>query len=96
MLAICVDIEVAADRFDEFLTRMKEQARSSVENEPGCKQFDVCLSEDLPGHIFLYELYDDQSAFDDHMIAEHSVSFIGWARETATKMEARRYETVIA
>ena len=39
-------------------------ARASVEHEPGCSQFDVCVDPKDKSRIFLYEIYDDRAAFD--------------------------------
>jgi quinol monooxygenase YgiN len=48
-----------------------ENARRSLEEEHGCRQFDVCTEPQRPGIYFLYELYDDRAAFDVHLASEH-------------------------
>ena len=49
--------------------------RRSRECEPGCRQFDVCLDEDLPHRVFLYEIYDDDAAFAAHLQTSHYAVF---------------------
>ena len=52
-----------------------EQARSSLSSEPGCHVFDVCQCEEVPEHIFLYEVYEDRAAFDAHLSSDHYSAF---------------------
>jgi (4S)-4-hydroxy-5-phosphonooxypentane-2,3-dione isomerase len=59
-------VEGAAGAFREAIFR---NAAASLE-EPGCRQFDVCFSED-GGRCFLYELYDDRAAYDFHLTTPH-------------------------
>ncbi|HCI20551.1 MAG TPA: antibiotic biosynthesis monooxygenase, partial [Alphaproteobacteria bacterium] len=34
-----------------------------------------CHDPDHPGHVFLYEVYDDRAAFDAHLSMPHFKSF---------------------
>ena len=54
----------------EFRREMVANATASRTQEPGCRQFDVCESPDGSG-IFLYEIYDDEAAFQAHLATEH-------------------------
>lgn len=54
---------------------MIANARASREREPGCRQFDVCVTDDDPGRVFLYEIYDDRAAFDAHLASAHFKAF---------------------
>ena len=54
---------------------MQTQARTSVEAEEGCVQFDVCTDPDDPTAFFLYELYTDRAAFDAHLASPHFEAF---------------------
>ena len=38
----------------------------AARTEPGCRQFDVLVDPDDKTKIMLYEVYDDQKAFDAH------------------------------
>ena len=70
-----VDFEINLEQIDAFLPLMRENASASARDEPGCRQFDVCYDPDHPGHVFLYEVYDDRTAFDAHLSTPHFKSF---------------------
>jgi autoinducer 2-degrading protein len=55
---------------DDFRRAMIENATASREREPGCRQFDVCEKAD-GSEIFLYEVYDDEAAFQAHRVTDH-------------------------
>ncbi len=57
-----------------FREAMIENATASRETEPGCRQFDVCESAD-GATIFLYEIYDDEAAFQAHLATGHYKRF---------------------
>ncbi len=52
-----------------------ENARASVRDEPGCRQFDVVVPEGETDRIVLYEIYDDAAAFAAHMKTPHFAVF---------------------
>ena len=54
---------------------MIDDAKGSVENEPGCLRFDVIQDGADPNRIWLYEVYVDEAAFQEHLKAPH---FIKW------------------
>jgi (4S)-4-hydroxy-5-phosphonooxypentane-2,3-dione isomerase len=51
------------------------QAGNSLKLEDGCRLFDVCQDPEAAGRFFLYEIYDDQAAFDLHMKSDHFLTF---------------------
>ena len=58
----------------EFRSAIIENATASRTLEPGCRQFDVCESVD-GSEIFLYEIYDDEAAFQAHLATDHYKRF---------------------
>ncbi len=74
MYAVTVTFDIQPDHSDAFLALMIDNARTSVRDEPGCLQFDVCRN---PGAhtVFLYEIYTDRAAFDAHLASTHFRSF---------------------
>jgi len=74
-LVLLVEFQVRpgfAERFGELILA---NALASVEQERGCRRFDV-LIEPEDGHRFvLYEIYDDEVAFDLHLRSPHYRSF---------------------
>lgn len=75
MFAVTVQFEINSDTMQFFLPLMHANARASVETEPGCQQFDVCTDPSKPTRVFLYELYDDEAAFQTHMKQPHFATF---------------------
>jgi quinol monooxygenase YgiN len=57
------------------MAEMKKQARHSLEREKGCRQFDICADAKAPRRVFLYEIYTDKTAFDDHLKTGHFLDF---------------------
>ena len=89
MFVVTVDFTLDPAQRDAFLPLMLENAARSREDEPGCRQFDVCIDPARPDRVFLYELYDDAAAFDAHLAAPHVRAF---AAATATMITARVLE----
>lgn len=71
MYVVTVHFYVKPDHVADFQTAMLVNARSSVEKEPGCRRFDVTVDEKDPAHFFLFEVYDDEAAFQKHMTMDH-------------------------
>jgi quinol monooxygenase YgiN len=75
MYVVTVEFKLHADRAAEFLALIRENARTSMQVEQGCRQFDVCHDPKDPAYVFLYELYDDRAAFEVHLATEHFRNF---------------------
>jgi (4S)-4-hydroxy-5-phosphonooxypentane-2,3-dione isomerase len=75
MYVVIVDFTVKREFFEQFRAAMVGNARASFDREPGCRQFDVCVAPEDPATIFLYEVYDDQAAFDAHLATPHFLAF---------------------
>ena len=75
MFAVCVDFEIDLASLDAFLTIMKKNASYSLANEVGCHQFDITQDPQNQTKVFLYELYDDEVAFELHKKASYYLEF---------------------
>ena len=75
MFAITVVFEVRAERSEDFSAAVQAQARNSMSDETGCHLFDVCVDPERPGRFFLYELYSDEEAFQQHLRTDHFHDF---------------------
>jgi autoinducer 2-degrading protein len=73
---IVVDIQVKPEHRDAVLKGSLEDARGSQHDEPGCLRFDVVQANDDPNHLFFYEVYRDEAAFQAHLEAPH---FPAWS-----------------
>ncbi len=73
--AVCVTFQVHLDQVADFLPLMEKNAAQSLKDEPGCERFDVLSDPSRPGEVFLYELYSDAAAFDEHLASAHFKAF---------------------
>jgi autoinducer 2-degrading protein len=71
MLAVVVEFRIHPAHIAGFHQAIVENARLSVQNETGCHQFDVCCDAADPALFYLYELYDDEAAFQVHLSTAH-------------------------
>ena len=63
MFVIIAPIQIKEGHREAFIESMLDDARGSVENEPGCLRFDVIQDGADPNRIWLYEVYVDEAAF---------------------------------
>ena len=92
--AVCVTVHVAEGRMEAFMPLMMENARASVADEPGCRQFDVLSDPARPTEVFLYELYDDAAAFDAHRETAHYARFDSAVSEMIVEKRVTTWEEV--
>lgn len=64
-LVLQVNIRIKPENVDAFMAKVIENARSA-RSEPGCRRFDVLVDPADKTKVMLYEVYDDQAAFDAH------------------------------
>ncbi len=72
-----------AERFGELVLA---NAQASVAEEQGCRRFDVLVGPDDPRRFILYEIYDDQAAFELHLRSPH---YLGFAAAIDGEIEER-------
>lgn len=71
---VTVEFVVREERVGEFRVEIMANARAS-RAERGCRQFDVCVAPEDPSRLFLYEVYVDRAAFDEHLQTAHFAAF---------------------
>lgn len=72
---VTVQFGIDPVHMDAFMREMVANARSSREREPGCLVFDVCVDPAQPAQVFLYEIYRDAAAFEQHKREAHFAEF---------------------
>lgn len=97
MLALIVEFRVKSTQVAAFDTAITENARTSRETEPGCRQFDVCRDPHDAQLFFLYELYDNQAAIDAHLRSAHfqamNAQTADWIESKVVRSYVRRSPT---
>ncbi len=91
---ITVDFYLLPAALDPFLALIKENARKSLEQEPGCRRFDVLVQKGVPDHILLYEVYENRAAFDVHLKSRHFAEFNSASAPYVNDKKVVEYEYV--
>lgn len=70
-LTIIVEFETREDCEEEFITLIREHARKTLEEEPGCLRFEVIkpIQRDgtpIPNKVMVNELYANEAAVTAH------------------------------
>ena len=73
--AIIVEFELKPGAQPAFRRLVDENARASVQNERGCRRFDVLEPRDKTDRVLLYEIYEDETAFAEHLKSLHYARF---------------------
>lgn len=74
MYLVAVTFQISPDRAADFAARVAQQATDSL-TEKGCQRFEVWQAPGDAAKVFLYEIYDDRSAFDVHLASVHFKAF---------------------
>jgi quinol monooxygenase YgiN len=64
-LVLQVTIQIKPENVDAFMQKVIENGKAA-RTEAGCRQFDVLVDPDDKTKVMLYEVYDDQKAFEAH------------------------------
>ncbi len=75
MFVVVVEFELQPGQAAAFRERVARQAADSLEREPGCHVFDVCVDPARDDRVLLYEVYTDRAAFDAHLQSAHFAAF---------------------
>jgi (4S)-4-hydroxy-5-phosphonooxypentane-2,3-dione isomerase len=71
MIALFVTLAVRPALREKLLAGITAQGAASLEREPGCLRFDVCVDQGDPNRVLLYEVYEDEAAFAAHGETPH-------------------------
>lgn len=94
MYVVTVTFEIEPGHEDDFREAVTRQAENSVGREPGCHRFDVSVDGGDPATFFLYEIYDDEAAFQDHLASAHYADFSAKTTPWVKAKSGARFQTV--
>ena len=69
-VALVVEFSVKPELLSDFVELMQSHAALTLKSEPGCEKFEVLVPQENDNCIFLYELYTDSEAVEEHMNSE--------------------------
>ncbi len=75
MLILTVDLTIKPENVDAFTAQALQNAADSRQ-EPGCRQFDVLRDPKDPTRLLLFEIYNDEAAFEAHQQTAHFKSYL--------------------
>ncbi len=75
--AVTVEFKLKRESMGYFLELVRENAATSVREEPDCRRFDVLVPRDSAQSdtVTLYEHYADRAAFYFHLATRHFEEF---------------------
>ncbi|HZO03061.1 MAG TPA: putative quinol monooxygenase [Burkholderiales bacterium] len=94
---LVVNIRIKPENVDSFMQALKVNAREA-RKEPGCRQFEVLVDPKENTKVMLFEVYDDEKAFEAHQATPHFKKYLAEAvpmlasreRQVFTKAEIPR------
>ncbi|HZZ60089.1 MAG TPA: putative quinol monooxygenase [Roseiarcus sp.] len=89
-LVVLVEFLVKPSFIERFRDLISVNAETSLEREKGCKRFDVLFDPSEPRRFVLYEIYDDEAAFDEHLASAHYQSFAAAIENEIEQRSVRR------
>jgi len=88
-----VDYDIVPSQVDNFLAALKENGAESVK-EPGCREFDIMVSQTDPNHVFILEVYENAAAHEAHFATEHFKKYKAATAGMSTKRDGRLLSSV--
>lgn len=78
MFVLSVEIRIKPENVDVWMKKALENA-AGARREPGCRQFDVLVDPADRTRVMLYEVYDDDKAFEAHQQTPHFKKYLAEA-----------------
>ena len=88
-----VDLDIAPGQIDAYIAAVKENGAAAVK-EPGCREFNISVSEKDPNHVFLFEVYDNAAALEAHRATDHFKKYAATTKDMVAKRDARAFQSV--
>lgn len=68
-LVLQVNIRIKPENVDSFMRQVIENGKAA-RSESGCRQFEVLVDPEDKTKVMLFEVYDDQKAFEAHQAGD--------------------------
>jgi autoinducer 2-degrading protein len=88
-----VDIDIVPGELDKYMAAIKENGAASVK-DPGCREFNITVSQKDPNHVFLFEVYDNAAAVEAHRATDHFKQYVATTANMIAKREVRPLSSV--
>ena len=78
MFVLSVSIRIKPENVDVWMKKALENA-AAARKEPGCRQFEVLVDPADRTKVMLFEVYDDDKAFEAHQQTPHFRKYLAEA-----------------
>jgi len=75
---LAVNLRIKAENVDAFMAGVLANAREA-RKEPGCRQFEVLVDPKDKTKVLLFEIYNDDKAFEAHQQTPHFKKYLAEA-----------------
>jgi autoinducer 2-degrading protein len=75
---LVVNIKINPENVERWMKMALENARAA-RKEPGCRQFEVLVDPKEKTKVLLFEIYDDEKAFEAHQATPHFKKYLAEA-----------------
>ena len=72
---LAVNLRIKPENVERFMAGLLANAREA-RKEPGCRQFEVLLDPADKTKVMLFEVYDDEKAFETHQQTPHFKKYL--------------------
>jgi autoinducer 2-degrading protein len=93
LLINAVEYDIVPGQVDNFLAALKENGAASVK-EPGCREFDIAVSQKDPNHVLIFEVYNDAAAAQAHRETDHFKKYAATTKDMIAKREVRSFSSI--
>jgi (4S)-4-hydroxy-5-phosphonooxypentane-2,3-dione isomerase len=87
-------INAVPGQIENYLAALKENGAAAVQGEPGCREFNITVSQKDPNHVFIFEVYDSAAAFDAHRQTDHFKKYAASTKDLVAKREVHPLSSV--
>jgi (4S)-4-hydroxy-5-phosphonooxypentane-2,3-dione isomerase len=87
---LAVNLRVKPEHIKRFMAGLLVNAREA-RKEPGCRQFEALVDVTDPTKVLLFEVYDDEKAFEAHQRTPH---FKQYFAEAVPLLASRERQTL--
>jgi len=75
---LVVNIKIKPENVERWMKMALENAREA-RKEPGCRQFEVLVDPKDKTKVLLFEIYNDEKAFEAHQATPHFKKYLAEA-----------------
>jgi (4S)-4-hydroxy-5-phosphonooxypentane-2,3-dione isomerase len=93
LLVNVVEYDIVPGQIDAYLAALKENGAATVK-EPGCREFNILVSQKDPNHVLIFEVYDDAAAVQAHRETDHFKKYAATIKDMVAKREVHPFSSV--